>query len=128
MREPNTSDGVSFRISLRRAERYLGIKRSNLQFARDLLAERGHIIPMKERAGVKGRRDQATLYFFGEGPAAVIVGTASPQRPSGLSTQAARSEDYSEERSLPRKGKDKREVRERVLPLMGVVASNERRR
>lgn len=119
MHEPSTSEGVSFRISLRKAERVLGIQRAHLRIARDLLAQRGHLIPLKEKTGIKGRRDQATQYFFGEGG---ILGK----------TRRGRVEDplvpvgFSEERILPMKKDSKprdslsRAVG-RVLPLVRVV-------
>jgi hypothetical protein len=67
MHEPSTGEGTSFRISLRKASRVLGIQRAHLREARDLLAQRGHLILMKQKTGIKGRRDPATQYFFGEG-------------------------------------------------------------
>jgi hypothetical protein len=116
MHEPGTSDGVSFRVSLRKAERYLGIKRQHLQHARDLLAQRCHLIPVKEDTGVKGRRNQAARYFFGGGPVEEVRGMARLQGPDGPSRGATRPVGFSEG-SLP-KEESRRSLK---LPLMRVV-------
>src|SRR5262249_5993322 len=58
------------RISLRAAERYLGIHRWHLQRARDLLVQRSHLISISQPTGVKGWRNKATNYAFGKGPEA----------------------------------------------------------
>ena len=71
MHEYMTRGGTTFRVSLRKAEKYLDVKRQHLLPARDLLTQRGHLIALHEVTGVKGRRNQAGLYAFGKGPGAV---------------------------------------------------------
>jgi hypothetical protein len=145
MHEWSTGEGLSFRISLRRAARYLGgTKRERLQEARDLLVQRGHLMAVKEQTGVKGKRNQPGLYFFGNGPAvlggmAPTVGATSTEARISLSRGSSLSqrdnpdsETTMSQRSLPSKrDKNKRRaskiavVPDRALPLMRVVVSND---
>jgi hypothetical protein len=77
MHEYETRGGVTFRASLSKAERYLGIARWNLVPARELLVQRGHLIALRERSGVEGRRNRAGLFAFGRGPTGPDAGCMS---------------------------------------------------
>jgi hypothetical protein len=83
----------------------------------------GHLVPLKEKTGIKGRRDQATQYFFGEG--GVLEKTRrgrveDPLVPVVFSEEILPMKRDSQTRdSLSRAG-------DRVLPLVRVVNGGRR--
>jgi hypothetical protein len=131
MHEYATSEGVSFRISLRRAARFLGTKkRELLQDARDLLVQRGHLIAVKEQAGVKGKRNQPGLYFFGNGPAggmAPAVGaTTTEEQKERESTERFQHKNLKHESLKHESGNRHGAPPDRVLPLVAIVSGGRR--
>jgi hypothetical protein len=120
------ADGGTFRLSLRDAERYLGIKRSHLQAARDLLAERGHWIPIAEIAGARGYRNKPGLFTFGGGPSTGATSTEKESnREKAIKSEVLNSDlrsiAYQETKNSQTKDPKTEDNSMPVLPLVRVV-------